>query len=131
MKHIKIRAITWNLEGRQRPEGFDTSQLLQIKDNDIDICVVGFQELSSRIDTILNDVLLNGEDSWSACIRKELAKYNYVKIHSRRYFGVVLLVFGLRKHLSQFRNIESQYTSLITDLKRYSKYIISDLLVFL
>ena len=127
MQNIKIRAITWNLEGTQKPEGFDATQLLQIKNDGIDICVVGFQELSSRIDNIVSDVLINGEDSWTACIRKELEKYDYIKIHSRRYFGVVILLFGLRKHLSQFRNIESQYTSLITDLKRYSKYIISDL----
>lgn len=42
--------------------------------------------------------------------RDVLKKYDYVKIRSQRLQGLVLNAFCLRKHLTQLRLMEVQYT---------------------
>ena len=127
MESLNIRAITWNVEGTNKPEDFDCSQLLGFDHQNVDVFVVGFQEMSCRVDNIFIDILFNGEDPWSKAVREELAGLDFVKVISKRYFGTVISLFVLRKHLCHLRKIESQYQSLALDLDWYAKNTISDL----
>jgi len=93
-----------------------------------------FQEVKSQPQNIVLDYILL-EDPWTKafrCIktiyysicklsmrwkiifltfcRDVLKKYDYVKIRSQRLQGLVLNAFCLRKHLTQLRLIETQYT---------------------
>ena len=127
MDFLNIRCITWNLEGSNKPVDFDCNQLLGDNQKDIDIYVVGFQEISCRVDNLLRDIIFNGDDPWTKAIKEHLAGLDFVKITSRRYFGTAITLFCLRRHLHHLRKIESQYTSLALDLSWYGKNMASDL----
>ena len=127
MESLNIRAITWNVEGTNKPEDFDCSQLLESYHQNVDVFVVGFQEVSCGLDNIFIDIVFNGEDPWSKAVRETLAGLDFVKITSKRYFGTVTTLFVRRKHLCHLRKIELQYQSLALDLDWYGKNAISDL----
>ena len=95
METINIRAITWNVEGTNMPENFNCSEMLALDTRKADIYIIGLQEVSSRIDSIFRDILVNGEDPWTNAVRRILAPHNYIKIQSIRYFGTVVTVFCL------------------------------------
>lgn len=72
-----------------------------------DFFVLGFQEVKAQPQNMLMDTLF--EDPWSyAC--KELLRRDYLKMKSVRLQGLLLVLFGLRKHLLNVRDIESEYT---------------------
>ena len=110
----------------QNNKTFKCSELLRTKKTniDVDIFIVGFQEVNSRVDSLLQDVFIDGEDPWTNSVKKELAQYNYVKILSKRYFGAVLSVFCLRKHLIHLKNMEVQYTSFVEDMSLYGNTLL-------
>ena len=124
MEEINIRAITWNVEATQIPSTFKCAELLGINDQNIDICIVGFQEVGSRLDRLFQDVFIDGEDPWTNSVTQELAEYDYVKVLSKRYFGAVISVFCLRKHLVYLRNMEVQYISFVEDLTLYGNTLL-------
>ena len=103
-------------------------KLLKIDNGTVDVYVIGLQEVSSRLDDVVMDIFIHGEHPWINAIRNTLSNYDYVKIKSIRYFGTVITVFCLRRHMLYLRNIESQHTSLIPDWKSYGKCFISNLL---
>lgn len=72
-----------------------------------DFYILGFQEVKAQPQNMLMDTLF--EDSWSF-VCKELLRRNYFKIKSVRLQGLLLVVFCLRKHLLNVREIESEYT---------------------
>lgn len=72
-----------------------------------DFFILGFQEVKAQPQNMIMDSLF--DDPWSyAC--KELLKREYLKIKSVRLQGILLVVFCLRKHLLNIRDIESEYT---------------------
>lgn len=72
-----------------------------------DFFIIGFQEVKAQPQNMLMDTLF--EDPWSyAC--KELLRRDYFKIKSVRLQGLLLVVFCLKKHLLNVREIESEYT---------------------
>lgn len=72
-----------------------------------DFFILGFQEVKAQPQNMLMDSLF--EDPWSyAC--KELLRRDYLKIKSVRLQGLLLVIFCLRKHLLNVREIESEYT---------------------
>ena len=131
MSKINIRAITWNVGGRSIPNDFRCIELLggkaAIENQEVDIYIVGFQEVSFRLDNIFRDIVLNGEDAWTYAVRTTLASYNYIKICSKRYLGTVLTVFCLKHHLPHLRDMKSQSTPLTSGFQKFWKCIISDL----
>ncbi|KAJ8944803.1 hypothetical protein NQ318_013137 [Aromia moschata] len=67
----------------------------------------GFQEVKAQPQNMLMDTLF--DDSWTiAC--KELLYRDYIKLKSIRLQGLLLVVFGMRRHLLNVREIESEYT---------------------
>ena len=54
MESLNIRAITWNVEGTNKPEDFDCSQLLGFDHQNVDVFVVGFQEMSCRVEQYIH-----------------------------------------------------------------------------
>lgn len=73
-----------------------------------DFFVIGLQEVKSQPQNMLMDTLF--DDSWTIAIRDILDDKGYVKIKSIRLQGLVLMIFTLRKHLLNIREIESEYT---------------------
>ena len=127
MEFLNIRAITWNVEGTDRPSDFECHQLLGVDPDSVDLYVIGFQEISCRADKLFRDILYTGEDPWTKSLKEELSALDFIKVISKRYFGTVISVFCLRKHVVHFRKIESQFTSLVRDLGSYRKNMVSHL----
>ena len=127
MESLNIRAITWNVEGTDKPSDFECQQLLGVDPQNVDIYIIGFQEIRCRADNVFLDIVYNGEDPWTKALKEELVALNFVKVTSKRYFGTVITLFCLRNHLRHLRNIDSQYLSLARDLDWYGKNMVSDL----
>lgn len=73
-----------------------------------DFYVVSLQEVKAQPQTMLLDALFS--DSWTAALTEILQNKGYVKLKSIRLQGLLLLVFSLRRHLLNIREIESEYT---------------------
>lgn len=72
-----------------------------------DFFVLGFQEVKAQPQNMLLDTLF--DDPWTyAC--KEILQKDYIKLKSVRLQGLLIVVFALRKHLLNVREIESEYT---------------------
>ena len=116
MEQLKLHVVTWNVAVQEKPINFSFKDLLgpeeSMSQQSHDIYIIGFQEVSARVDNYLFDSFINGEDPWTTSVMHELQPYGYVKVRSIRLLGIVLSVFCLTKHLAYIRNIETQYTRL-------------------
>ena len=74
--------------------------------------IIGFQEVSARVDKYLFDSFVKGEDPWTMAVVDELKPCGYKKVRTIRLLGIVLSVFCTARHISYLRNIETQYTRL-------------------
>ena len=116
MEQLKIRSVTWNVAALDKPVNFSFEELLGsqelIVQQPYDMYIIGFQEVSARVDKYLFDTFMNGDDPWTMAILDALKPHGYIKIRSIRLLGIVLSVFCLAKHIPHLRNIETQYTRL-------------------
>ena len=116
MEPLNIRVVTWNVAAQEMPLNFSFTDLLGsekvLNQQTFDLYVIGFQEVSARMDKFLFDTVINGDDQWTMSVKQELSTYGYIKIRSYRLLGIVISVFCLKKHLVYLRNIETQYTRL-------------------
>ena len=116
MEQLKIRSVTWNVAALDKPVNFSFEELLGsqelIVQQPYDMYIIGFQEVSARVDKYLFDTFMNGDDPWTMAVIDELKPHGYIKIRSIRLLGIVLSVFCLAKHIPHLRNIETQYTRL-------------------
>ncbi|CAL1676754.1 unnamed protein product [Lasius platythorax] len=114
VQRLRIYFITYNVATKFPDPNQDLHQLLGIEscsESNLwpDLYFIGFQEVKSQPQNIVLDYILL-EDPWTKAFRDVLKKHDYVKIRSQRLQGLVLNAFCLRKHLTQLRLIEVQYT---------------------
>lgn len=107
---LKIYFVTWNVATTYPDQGLH--QLLNIKHGSNkplpDLYFVGLQEVNTQPQNMVLDLFF--EDPWTKSFRDVLKEHDYVKIHSQRLQGLVLIFFCLRKHITHLRLIEAQYT---------------------
>lgn len=86
----------------------DLLSLIDLKNEKIpDFFILGFQEVKAQPQNMLLDTLF--DDPWTyAC--KEILQKDYIKLKSVRLQGLLIVIFGLKKHLLNVREIESEYT---------------------
>lgn len=73
-----------------------------------DFYVLSFQEVKAQPQNMLMDTLF--DDPWTYECRTILRNKGYIKLKSIRLQGLLTIVFSLRKHLLNIREIESEYT---------------------
>lgn len=109
MDNLRLYFSTYNV-GTSTPDQ-DLRELLSISDkkneNRPDLFVLGFQEVKAQPQNMLLDTLF--DDPWTYTC-KELLQRDYIKLKSLRLQGLLLVVFSLKKHLLNIREIDSEYT---------------------
>ncbi|CAH1958312.1 unnamed protein product [Acanthoscelides obtectus] len=109
MENLRIYVATYNV-GTSNPD-HDLKCMLSWTghkhEKSPDFYVLAFQEVKAQPQNMLMDTLF--EDPWTySC--KQLLRKEYIKIKSIRLQGLLLVVFCLKKHLLNVREIESEYT---------------------
>ncbi|XP_076262811.1 phosphatidylinositol 4,5-bisphosphate 5-phosphatase A-like isoform X1 [Rhynchophorus ferrugineus] len=110
MENLRLYMITYNV-GTSEPEQrlMEFLSLTNQKNEKLpDFFVISLQEVKAQPQTMLLDALFR--DSWTYSIQEILQNRSYVKLKSIRLQGLLLIVFSLRKHLLNIREIESEYT---------------------
>lgn len=107
--YCRLYFITYNVGTNNPDEDLKDMFSLNEQKNDKlpDLYVLGFQEVKAQPQNMLLDTLF--EDPWTYAA-KELLRKRYIKIKSIRLQGLLLVVFCLRKHLLNIRELESEYT---------------------
>ncbi|CAG9834673.1 unnamed protein product [Diabrotica balteata] len=109
MDNLRLYLATYNV-GTSSPDQ-DLRELLSITDKKSDarpdFFALSFQEVKAQPQNMLMDTLF--DDPWTFAI-KELLQRDYIKLKSLRLQGLLLIVFSLRKHLLNIREIDSEYT---------------------
>ncbi|XP_018567291.1 phosphatidylinositol 4,5-bisphosphate 5-phosphatase A-like isoform X2 [Anoplophora glabripennis] len=109
MENLRIYIATYNV-GTSGPDQDlrDLLSLVDIKNEKLpDFFILGFQEVKAQPQNMLLDSIF--DDPWTyAC--KEILQKDYIKLKSMRLQGLLIVVFALRKHLLNVREIESEYT---------------------
>ncbi|XP_004404162.1 PREDICTED: inositol polyphosphate 5-phosphatase K [Odobenus rosmarus divergens] len=96
-KTLSIHVVTWNVASAAPP--LDLGDLLQLnKDNlNLDMYVIGLQEMNCGIMSLLSDTAF--EDPWSSFFMDVLSPLSFVKVSSVRMQGLLLLFFAKHQHL--------------------------------
>uniref|UniRef100_A0A8C8ZX20 Inositol polyphosphate 5-phosphatase K n=1 Tax=Prolemur simus TaxID=1328070 RepID=A0A8C8ZX20_PROSS len=96
-RKLSIHVVTWNVASAAPP--LDLNDLLQLNNEDLnlDIYVIGLQEMNSGIINRLSDAAF--EDPWSSFFMDVLSPLNLVKVSHVRMQGILLLVFAKYLHL--------------------------------
>ncbi|KAG9485866.1 hypothetical protein GDO78_008771 [Eleutherodactylus coqui] len=107
MMDFRLQIVTWNVGTAPPPR--DLSSLLQLDSSDanIDLYVIGLQEVNSRMVNFLSDLAF--DDSWSLYFMDILAPLGYVKLSSIRMQGLLLLIFVKHKHIPFIQDIQTNY----------------------
>ncbi|VEN34936.1 unnamed protein product [Callosobruchus maculatus] len=109
MDNLRVYVVTYNV-GTSSPEE-DLRGMLSWTghkhEKSPDFYILAFQEVKAQPQNMLRDTLF--EDPWTYTC-KQLLRKEYIKIKSIRLQGLLLVVFCLKKHLLNLREIESEYT---------------------
>ncbi|XP_069617437.1 inositol polyphosphate 5-phosphatase K isoform X2 [Ranitomeya imitator] len=105
--HLKLQIITWNVGTAAPPRDLSSLLLLDSSGSNIDLYVIGLQEVNSRIVNFLSDLAF--DDPWSVFLMDVLAPLGYVKISAIRMQGLLLLTFVKHKHIPFIQDIRSNY----------------------
>lgn len=109
MENIRIYTATYNVGTANPDQPLEEFLASYCKEDKLpDFYVLSFQEVKAQPQNMLLDVLF--DDPWSHECRRLLQARNYIKLKSIRLQGLVMVVFSLRKHLLNIREIESEYT---------------------
>ncbi|XP_035303098.1 inositol polyphosphate 5-phosphatase K isoform X2 [Cricetulus griseus] len=94
---LSIHVVTWNVASAAPT--VDLSDLLQLNSQDLnlDIYIIGLQEMNSGIISLLSDAAF--EDPWSTLFMDVLSRLHFVKVSQVRMQGLLLLVFAKYQHL--------------------------------
>lgn len=99
-RHLKVYVCSWNVNAVK--PNFDLSNLIKFDyNNEPDICVFGFQEISSNPLQRLIDYFFN--DPWTNELTSLLGKFKFVNVSSVRLVGILLNVFVKRSVLQHIR----------------------------
>ncbi|XP_055432944.1 inositol polyphosphate 5-phosphatase K isoform X2 [Bubalus kerabau] len=105
---LSIHVVTWNVASAAPPP--DLSDLLQLNNLNLnlDIYVIGLQELNCGIMSLLSDTAF--EDPWSSYFMDVLSPLSFVKISSVRMQGLLLLIFAKYQHLPFIQVLSTKST---------------------
>uniref|UniRef100_A0AAY4BAB2 Phosphatidylinositol 4,5-bisphosphate 5-phosphatase A n=1 Tax=Denticeps clupeoides TaxID=299321 RepID=A0AAY4BAB2_9TELE len=103
-----VHIVTWNVGSAMPPDDITSLFGPNPGSGDVDMFVVGFQEVNCMINKRLKDVLFT--DQWSELCMDTLSRSGYVLVASQRMHGVLLLVFSKFCHLPFLRGIQTQST---------------------
>lgn len=103
-----MHVVTWNVASASPT--VDLSDLLQLNNRDLnlDMYIIGLQEMNSGIISLLSDAAF--EDPWSSFFMDMLSPLNFVKICQVRMLGLLLLVFVKYQHLPYIQIISTRST---------------------
>ncbi|CAJ0941870.1 unnamed protein product [Ranitomeya imitator] len=129
MLDFRLQIITWNVGTAAPPRDLSSLLLLDSSGSNIDLYVIGLQEVNSRIVNFLSDLAF--DDPWSVFLMDVLAPLGYVKvllaqvrrscgtmgqrqerqeqISAIRMQGLLLLTFVKHKHIPFIQDIRSNY----------------------
>uniref|UniRef100_A0A2K5RC72 Inositol polyphosphate 5-phosphatase K n=1 Tax=Cebus imitator TaxID=2715852 RepID=A0A2K5RC72_CEBIM len=107
-RRLGIHVVTWNVASAAPP--LDLSDLLQLNNQNanLDIYIIGLQELNSGIISLLSDAAFN--DSWSSFLMDTLSPLGFVKVSHVRMQGILLLVFAKYQHLPYLQILSTKST---------------------
>nr|XP_045015027.1 inositol polyphosphate 5-phosphatase K isoform X2 [Jaculus jaculus] len=103
---LSIHVVTWNVASAAPP--LDLSDLLQLNSLNLDIYVIGLQEVNSGIRSLLSDTAF--EDPWSSFLMDVLSPLSFIKISHVRMQGLLLLVFAKYQHLPYIQIVSTKST---------------------
>nr|BAT46556.1 inositol polyphosphate 5-phosphatase K [Tokudaia muenninki] len=105
---LSIHVVTWNVASAAPT--VDLSDLLQLNNQDLnlDIYIIGLQEVNYGIISLLSDAAF--EDPWSSFFMDVLSPLHFVKISQVRMQGLLLLVFAKYQHLPYIQIISTKST---------------------
>nr|XP_003469589.2 inositol polyphosphate 5-phosphatase K [Cavia porcellus] len=105
---LRIHVVTWNVASEAPPVDF--SDLLQLNDPDLnlDMYIIGLQEMNSGIISLLSDTAF--DDPWSTSFMDVLSPLSFVKISHIRMQGLLLIVFAKYQHLPFIQIISTKST---------------------
>ncbi|ELK26980.1 PREDICTED: inositol polyphosphate 5-phosphatase K isoform X1 [Myotis davidii] len=107
-RKLSIHVVTWNVASAAPP--LDLDHLLQLdKQNlNLDMYVIGLQEMSCGIMSLLSDTAF--EDPWSSFFMDVLSPLGFVKVSSVRMQGLLLLIFAKCQHLPFIQILSAKST---------------------
>ncbi|XP_053313097.1 inositol polyphosphate 5-phosphatase K isoform X2 [Spea bombifrons] len=104
---LRIHLVTWNVGTAPPPKDVNSLLLLDTSCLEIDMYIVGLQELNAKVVNFLSDLAF--DDPWSLFLMDILAPLGYVKLSSIRMQGLLLLVFVKHKHIPFIQDIRTNY----------------------
>ncbi|XP_075710294.1 inositol polyphosphate 5-phosphatase K isoform X1 [Rhinoderma darwinii] len=105
--NLKLQVLTWNVGTAPPPRDLSSLLLLDSLGSNIDLYVIGLQEVNAKIVNFLSDLAF--DDPWSLFLMDVLAPLGYVKLSSIRMQGLLLLTFVKHKHIPYIQDIRTNY----------------------
>ncbi|KAM9045409.1 inositol polyphosphate 5-phosphatase K isoform 5-T5 [Megaptera novaeangliae] len=108
VRTLSIHVVTWNVASAAPPP--DLSDLLQLNNLNLnlDVYVIGLQEMNGGIMSLLSDTAF--EDPWSSFFMDVLSPLSFVKVSSVRMQGLLLLIFAKYQHLPFIQILSTKST---------------------
>ncbi|XP_053562218.1 inositol polyphosphate 5-phosphatase K isoform X2 [Bombina bombina] len=104
---LRLHLVTWNIGTAPPPQDVSSLLLLDTACPDIDMYIIGLQEVNAKVLNFLSDLAF--DDPWSLFLMDFLAPLGYVKISSIRMQGLLLLIFVKHKHIPFIQDIRTNY----------------------
>ncbi|XP_024420524.2 inositol polyphosphate 5-phosphatase K isoform X1 [Desmodus rotundus] len=107
-RKLSIHVVTWNVASAAPP--LDPDNLLQLNNQNLnlDMYVIGLQEMDCGIMSLLADTAF--EDPWSSFFMDVLSPLSFVKVSSVRMQGLLLLLFAKCQHLPFIQILSTKST---------------------
>ncbi|XP_056414650.1 inositol polyphosphate 5-phosphatase K isoform X2 [Hyla sarda] len=105
--NLKLHIAIWNVGTASPPRELSSLLLLDSSGPDIDLYVIGLQEVNSKIVNFLSDLAF--DDPWSLFLMDILAPRGYVKLSSVRMQGLLLITMVKHKHIPFIQDIRTNY----------------------
>ncbi|XP_007485811.1 inositol polyphosphate 5-phosphatase K isoform X4 [Monodelphis domestica] len=105
---FRMHVVTWNVATAAPPTNLNELLLLNNECENMDMYVIGLQEMKSGIINYISELAF--EDPWSKLLMDVLAPLGYIKVTSIRMQGLLLLVFARRLHVPFISDIYTNYT---------------------
>ncbi|XP_053562219.1 inositol polyphosphate 5-phosphatase K isoform X3 [Bombina bombina] len=106
-QQFRLHLVTWNIGTAPPPQDVSSLLLLDTACPDIDMYIIGLQEVNAKVLNFLSDLAF--DDPWSLFLMDFLAPLGYVKISSIRMQGLLLLIFVKHKHIPFIQDIRTNY----------------------
>ncbi|KAM4844139.1 inositol polyphosphate 5-phosphatase K [Thomomys bottae] len=103
-----IHVVTWNVASAAPPQDLSDLLLLNNQNLNLDMYIIGLQEMNSGIISLLSDTAF--EDPWSSFFMDVLSPLNFIKISHVRMQGLLLLLFAKYQHLPYIQILSTKST---------------------